>query len=76
MPLRIELPAHTARTQLLGAGRWAGAGMTRDPSEMEMSGERGNSETTAWTDILAPKRTCVALRFFSCALRFCLILAP
>lgn len=50
MSLRIELPAYTARTQLLGTGRWAEAGMTRDPFEMEMNAECGYSEVAACFD--------------------------
>lgn len=56
MSLRIDLPAYAARTQLLGAGRWAEAGMDRDPAEMGMSGDCG-SEATARTDSPASKRT-------------------
>lgn len=51
MSLRTKLPAYTCRTQLLGAGRWAEAGMARDPFEVEMIRERGYGEVTA------PKRT-------------------
>lgn len=47
MSPRIKLPAHTRRTQLLGAGRWAEAGMARDTFEMEMTGECGNRKGTA-----------------------------
>lgn len=48
---RIKFPAYTCRTQLLGAGRWAEAGMARDTFEMVMNGECGNRKGTA------PKRT-------------------
>lgn len=45
MSLRIDLPAYTARTQLLGTGRWVEAGMARDSFEMEMS---QNVATVRW----------------------------
>lgn len=51
MSLRIELPAYTARTQLLGTGRWVEAGMARDSFEMETS---QNMATVRWHPVGFP----------------------
>lgn len=63
MSLRIELPAYTARTQLLGTGRWAEAGMARDRFEMEMNAQCGHSKVAACVYTPASKRMDIALAF-------------